>query len=73
VSSASTAGVRPDARSILLRAIAGAVSNEELDHLVQLALAHPGRTVTAEVERTIGARRREIDSERQGSEPSESG
>ena len=54
---------RRDARAVLLRAIAGAVSHDELEHLTQLARAHPGQTITTGVERMIAARRREIDRE----------
>jgi hypothetical protein len=54
----------PDARAVLLRAIAQATSPDELDHLRDLAAAHPGWAVSADVERAIATRRREIDRKR---------
>ena len=50
-----------DARAVLLRAIASARSREELDHLRELAAAHPGHAVAANVERAIASRRRALD------------
>ena len=52
---------RRDARAVLLRAIASARSREELDHLRELAAAHPGHAVAANVERAIASRRRALD------------
>ena len=55
---------RPDPRDVFLRAIATAVSHEELDDLRALALAHPGNGATPDLERAIATRRGEIDRER---------
>ena len=51
----------PDARAVLLRAIAVATSNAELDDLRALALAHPGQSGGDEIERAVKARRAELD------------